>query len=49
MIEQMSDLRIMPEPHRYAVCAREDMPIKDFNYKRKPNSEEFLIERKSLK
>jgi hypothetical protein len=26
----MSDPRIMPEPHRYAVCAREDVPIKEF-------------------
>lgn len=26
----MSDTRIMPEPHRYAVCAYEDTTIKEF-------------------
>ncbi|OCA81684.1 hypothetical protein A8F94_22775 [Bacillus sp. FJAT-27225] len=26
----MSDSRIMPDPHRYAVCAKEDIPIKEF-------------------
>lgn len=26
----MSNVRILPEPHRYAVCAAEDIPIKDF-------------------
>lgn len=26
----MSEIRVLPEPHKYAVCAPEDMPIKDF-------------------
>ncbi|CEG27081.1 DUF2711 family protein [Bacillus sp. B-jedd] len=26
----MSETRIMPKPHRYAVCASEEMPIKEF-------------------
>lgn len=29
----MSETRMLPEPHKYAVCAPEDMPLKDF-YKR---------------
>jgi hypothetical protein len=26
----VSEYRVLPEPHKYAVCAPEDMPIKDF-------------------
>jgi Protein of unknown function (DUF2711) len=26
----MSDTRMLPEPHRYAVCASEDIPIKEY-------------------
>jgi hypothetical protein len=26
----LSETRVLPEPHKYAVCAPEDMPVKDF-------------------